>query len=90
MKRNLDIVDWNRECAAVIPCHNEAAHIGQVLAEVRNHLSHVVVDDGSTDRTANLAAAANVDLLRLKNNLGKGRALQAGWQRAANSGSNGC
>jgi glycosyltransferase involved in cell wall biosynthesis len=42
-------MDWKRQCAAVVPCFNEAAPIGSVIAEVQKHLPKViVVDDGST------------------------------------------
>jgi len=72
-----------RQCAAVIPCHNEAASIGEVVAGVRRHLSTViVVDDGSEDRTAAAALQAGAAVIRLPRNCGKGAALRAGWQRA--------
>ena len=76
-------MDWNSACAAVIPCFNEAAHIGNVAANVQEHISRViVVDDGSTDGTAEKAKKAGVEVLQLANNSGKGAALRRGWQRA--------
>jgi len=41
----------------------------------------VVVDDGSTDATADRAAAAGADVLRLAKNSGKGSAIRAGLER---------
>lgn len=83
----LNIVDWKRQCAAVIPCFNEAGRIGSVIREVRRHLPHVmVVDDGSTDETSEESAAAGAVVLRLSSNGGKGCALQAGWRHARHSG----
>jgi glycosyltransferase involved in cell wall biosynthesis len=80
-------MDWTRNCAAVIPCFNEAAHIGEVVAGVRRHLPTViVVDDGSTDGTAADAAAAGAELVRLPRNTGKGAALRAGWRHAHGRG----
>jgi glycosyltransferase involved in cell wall biosynthesis len=80
-------MDWNRHCVAVIPCFNEAAQIRKVVAEVRRHLSSViVVDDGSTDATGEIARKAGADLLMLAKNRGKGAALQQGWRRAAKLG----
>jgi len=74
---------WRRECVAIIPCFNEAANIWHLAADVRQFLPNViVVDDGSTDATAENAAAAGAEIIRLKKNSGKGAALRAGWQRA--------
>ena len=74
---------WNRVCAAVIPCFDEAAYIRRVVTEVQRRLSHViVVDDGSTDTTAENAKSAGADVVRLPKNSGKGAALRHGWQRA--------
>jgi glycosyltransferase involved in cell wall biosynthesis len=79
--------DWKHHCAAVIPCFNEAAHIGTVVAGVRRHLSRVlVVDDGSTDATAEMARGAGAEVLRRSVNGGKGAALRAGWQQACERG----
>jgi len=43
----------------------------------------MVVDDGSTDATAEVAAAAGAEVLRQPANTGKGTALRAGWEHAA-------
>jgi glycosyltransferase involved in cell wall biosynthesis len=76
-------MNWNRDCAAVIPCFNEASHIGAVITGVQKHLSKViVVDDGSTDATGEVAESLGVEIFRLKQNSGKGAALRTGWQRA--------
>jgi glycosyltransferase involved in cell wall biosynthesis len=80
-------MNWNRDCVAVIPCFNEAAHIGKVVIAVQKHLSQViVVDDGSTDATSESAKCAGAEIVRLPNNSGKGAALQKGWQRARELG----
>ena len=79
--------DWATRCAAVIPCHNEAASIREIVLGVRRHLPNVfVVDDGSTDPTATLAVNAGAEVLRLPRNLGKGSALKAGWKLAQQRG----
>jgi glycosyltransferase involved in cell wall biosynthesis len=46
--------------SVVIPALNEEAAIGRVVGEVPRHLVHeiIVVDNGSTDRTAAIATAA--------------------------------
>jgi glycosyltransferase involved in cell wall biosynthesis len=80
-------VNWAKQCAAVIPCYNEAPNIGAVVDGIRGHLPHViVVDDGSTDGTGEEAATAGAEVIRLGPNRGKGTALRAGWQHASKRG----
>ncbi|MBC8002543.1 MAG: glycosyltransferase family 2 protein [Opitutaceae bacterium] len=75
------------QVAAVIPCRNEAPRLGAVVAAVREHISAViVVDDGSSDGTAEVARAAGAEVVRWRRSEGKGAALVAGWQRAAERG----
>ncbi|WP_249713755.1 glycosyltransferase family 2 protein [Rhizomonospora bruguierae] len=67
----------------VIPALNEAGSIGDVVREVRGELPTVdvlVVDDGSTDDTARLAAAAGAIVARLPYNLGVGGAMRLGYR----------
>jgi glycosyltransferase involved in cell wall biosynthesis len=76
-------MDWRIQCAAVVPCLNEAAHIGSVVAGVRRWLDHVlVIDDASMDGTAAAAAAAGAQVLKHTSNHGKGAALLDGWHWA--------
>ena len=71
----------------MIPCFNEAGHIAAVVAGVQRYLPNViVVDDGSTDGTADKAKAAGAEVVRFTKNSGKGSALRAGWQRAKERG----
>ncbi|HTL15839.1 MAG TPA: glycosyltransferase family 2 protein [Patescibacteria group bacterium] len=80
-------MDWRRGCAGVIPCLNEEAAIGQQVEAVRRQLTTViVVDDGSSDRTASEARAAGAIVLRQPETSGKGAALKAGWSRALQEG----
>src|SRR6478672_13008717 len=77
-------MDWQADCAAVIPCLNEEAAIGNLVRSVRDHLPTVlVVDDGSTDRTAQTAIQAGARVIRHERNQGKGVALNDGarWAR---------
>ncbi len=68
---------------AVIPAFNESGRIGPVVAEARRHgLAVIVVDDGSSDNTASVAAAAGAEVIRHAENAGKGAALRTGFRRA--------
>src|SRR6202011_389265 len=67
----------------VIPAFNEAAVIGEVIADVRSAFEHVVcVDDGSTDGTGEIARRAGAHLVRHPINLGQGAAIQTGVEYA--------
>lgn len=68
---------------AVIPAYNEAARIAatvRALKEIPALTRILVVDDGSADDTAALAAAADAEILALRSNGGKARAMAAGYQ----------
>ena len=74
---------------AVVPAYNEATCVGRVirgLGEQVPHFDVVVVDDGSTDETGRVAAAAGARVLRLPFNLGIGGAVQAGFTYALERG----
>ena len=75
----------------VIPARNEARHIGQVLTELEPEVHGLpvvpmVVDDGSSDRTADLARAAGVRVISHAINLGKGAALKTGCEAVIAAG----
>src|SRR3954454_6527086 len=68
--------------AAVIPAFNEARSIVAVVDGIRRLVDHVlVVDDGSTDGTAERARAAGAEVLRHDANGGKGSAVRTGLVR---------
>jgi glycosyltransferase involved in cell wall biosynthesis len=69
----------------VVPAFNEQEAIGQVVREIRATVPGVpvlVVDDCSTDGTAELARAAGADVLPVPHHLGLGGAVQAGYKLA--------
>ena len=67
----------------VVPAFNEAAVIGEVIADLRAVFDHVVcVDDGSTDETGDIALRAGAHLVRHPINVGQGAAIQTGVEYA--------
>jgi glycosyltransferase involved in cell wall biosynthesis len=74
---------------AIVPALNEELTVPRVIDELRAFdpgLDVVVVDDGSTDRTAEVAAAKGARVLRLPFNLGIGGAVQTGFRYAFEQG----
>jgi glycosyltransferase involved in cell wall biosynthesis len=75
----------------VIPAYNEESAIAATIGEIRGALAAgpvstfeiIVVDDGSQDRTAAIAAAAGATVLRHPHNIGYGRSLKDGIAAAA-------
>jgi glycosyltransferase involved in cell wall biosynthesis len=75
-----------RCCLALIPAHDEAPRIGPVVAGAGRFLPVLVVDDGSSDATADVARAAGATVLEQRPNRGKGAALRAGFRHALDAG----
>jgi glycosyltransferase involved in cell wall biosynthesis len=74
---------------AIVPALNEEATVGRVIDEIRAFdpgFDIVVVDDGSIDRTAGIAADRGAHVLRLPFNLGIGGAVQTGYRFAFEHG----
>lgn len=70
---------------AIVPALNEEHTVQRVIDELRAFdpgLDVVVIDDGSSDRTAEVAAAKGAYVLRLPFNLGIGGAVQTGFKFA--------
>ena len=79
----------NSNTLIVIPAFNEAANIVAVLNEVSHSTPEfdvLVVDDGSTDNTFDLASEHGVSTLRLPFNLGVGAAMRLGFKYASQNG----
>jgi glycosyltransferase involved in cell wall biosynthesis len=73
----------------VVPAWNEQASVGHVIKEIGSACPEadlLVVDDGSTDATAQVAKQAGAAVLSLPYNLGVGGAMRAGFRYALRAG----
>jgi len=76
-----------RQLLVIVPAFNEEGAIRDVVASLcqRNH-DVLVIDDCSSDLTADIASGAGATVLRLPLNLGVGGALRAGFRYAVANG----
>ena len=75
----------SERCLAIVPAYNEAACVGAVVHGLHQQAPEfdvLVIDDGSTDATAESAERAGATVLRMPFNLGIGGAMQAGYMYA--------
>ena len=71
----------------LLPAYNESRTIGQIIREASEFISDIVViDDGSSDKTAEIASACGVVCLANTTNCGKGKALRKGFAYAIKYG----
>ncbi|MDH4309752.1 MAG: glycosyltransferase, partial [Acidimicrobiia bacterium] len=80
------MAEQTRGVTAIVAAYNEAARIGRVLEVLTTFpgfVEVVVVDDGSTDGTADVASEFPVTVLRVEPNQGKGHAMDVGVQHAS-------
>jgi glycosyltransferase involved in cell wall biosynthesis len=78
-----------RSYLAVVPAYNEAATVGRVVRTIREEAPQfdvVVIDDGSTDGTGEVAEDAGGRVIRHPFNLGIGGAVQSGFTYALENG----
>jgi len=75
----------NNSVSIVIPAYNEEHSLGKILSDLQSleyHFEILVIDDGSTDKTAQVAESHNVRVLRHPVNKGYGAALKTGFRNA--------
>ena len=77
-----------KRCCVIIPSFNNGVFLGDLLQGVQRYCRDViVVNDGSTDQTGDiLAEAGKVEVITFPENMGKGKALRAGFSRALDMG----
>lgn len=77
-----------KRVSAIVAAYNEAPRIGRVLEILTSYpgfFEVIVVDDGSTDGTADIARGWGVRVVRIGRNLGKGAAMERGVKAACGS-----
>lgn len=68
------------QITAIIPAYNEELAIGSVVIGTLKYVDQVmVIDDGSTDHTAEIAESAGAEVIKLPENMGKGSAIKTGF-----------
>ena len=65
----------------IIPAHNEEDSIEKVLQSIKGY-DYIIINDGSTDNTAEILEKTNANHINLCFNLGIGGAVQTGYQYA--------
>lgn len=77
----------SKNIVAVLPAYNEETSIGSIILLTRLYTDNViVVDDASSDRTAEIAKKAGAEVIIHHTNRGKGAALETGFAAAASLG----
>jgi len=72
---------------ALIPAFNAESSIGEVIDQTKKFIKRViVVNDGSTDRTGDIARSHAVEIISIPTNRGKGYALRLGFTHALENG----
>jgi len=77
----------SRSVSVIIPARDEASFIGSVITGIRQSLSAynheiIIVDDGSKDKTAEIARDSQATVVSHQNSRGKGAAMKTGVKRA--------
>lgn len=76
-----------RDPSVLIPSYNEAKTIGSIVSRLKGRdLAVYVVDDGSSDKTGEIAASAGAIVIKNDRNLGKGASLRRGFERVLEDG----
>lgn len=87
--RAVPITSASSSVLVIVPAWNEQASVGDTVREIRATnptVDVLVVDDGSGDRTSEVATAAGATVVRLPFNLGVGGAMRTGYRHALRAG----
>ncbi len=86
-KTKCNVGKSSKNIVAVLPAYNEEVSIGSVILLTKLYADNViVVDDASSDRTAEIAKKAGAEVVIHKTSRGKGEALETGFKVASDLG----
>jgi glycosyltransferase involved in cell wall biosynthesis len=72
---------------AILPAFNKEVHIGTLVLQTKKYVDNVVViDDGSSDRTGEMAKLAGAKVIRHPSKMGNGAALKSGFEYVGRNG----
>ena len=68
---------------AILPAYNEEVSLGSIVLHTKKYVDNIlVIDDGSTDNTVEIATLAGAEVISHSFNKGKGAALKTGFEAA--------
>jgi glycosyltransferase involved in cell wall biosynthesis len=71
---------------AILPAYNEELCISSIILSSKKYVDRIIViDDGSTDNTVEIAMLAGAEVISHSSNKGKGAALKTGFEAAKTS-----
>jgi glycosyltransferase involved in cell wall biosynthesis len=81
MFKSKEITTNRKKILAIIPAYNEEVALGSIILRTKKYVNRVVVvDDGSEDKTSDVAKLAGAEVIVHDTNLGKGKALKSGFE----------
>ncbi len=80
------MTNTEKRSIAIIPCYNEEATIGSIVAKAKHFVNEVlVIDDGSSDSTSDIARDIGATVITHKTNKGKSAGIKTGFRYALNN-----
>ena len=88
MKNKFNLITMSEDIWIVVPAYEEEAMVASVIRGLREegYDKIIVVDDGSTDDTADIAESKGVEVIRHAENFGLGASLRTGLRAALDRG----